>query len=108
MDLRSPEEFMDDLATFADHFFDRHLRSECLSELRFLYDDPESECTASVGFRPQKLEAPEVCGSVEKREYAAVPVQTAYELFWEPAWRQRPEDYTGYLMQPQEDNEYAG
>lgn len=98
-DLHSSEDFIDDLALFADHFFNKHLRSERLHDLRFLYDDPESGRTHSIGFTPQKLEAPEVCAPEGgKREYAAVPIQTAYELFWEPEWRQRPEDYIGCFL----------
>lgn len=94
-DLRSIDAFVDDLALFAERFFNEHLRSECLHELRFLYNDPESGIPDSIGFRPRKLEGSEIRTPEGGKEYAAVPTQTAYELFWEPAWRQRPEDYTG-------------
>lgn len=93
---------MDDLAVFAGHFFDRHLRSECLRELRFLYDDLESGYTDSIGFSPRKLDALEQCAN---RACAAVPLKAGYELFWEPAWRQRPEDYMRSFLYTREDTD---
>ncbi|EPS98895.1 hypothetical protein FOMPIDRAFT_90424 [Fomitopsis schrenkii] len=104
-DLSFPEDFVDDLAAFAGHFFDRHLRSECLRELRFLYNDLDSGYTNSIGFRPRKIKAPEVC--TPEGEYAAVPLDTGYELFWEPPWRQRPEDYMRSFLYTREDNRDA-
>ncbi|KAH9922215.1 uncharacterized protein B0H18DRAFT_522738 [Fomitopsis serialis] len=81
--VESPEYFLDDLATFSEDFFDKHLRSESLQELRFLYEDPETGYTESVGFRPQ-IANPSAMEGPEKRDYIAIPVDAAYDMFWEP------------------------
>ena len=77
---------------FSEDFFDRHLRSERMCELRFIYEDPENGSIESVGFRPQAVVATTADGP-DRRDYTAVPVNTAYDMFWEPRWRRRPDDY---------------
>ncbi|KZT64194.1 hypothetical protein DAEQUDRAFT_47765 [Daedalea quercina L-15889] len=102
VDLESPEDFLDDLAMFSEDFFDKHLRSERLHELRFLYDDPQTGYTESVGFRPQAA-SPSAADGSDKRDYTAIPSMTTYDMFWEPGWRRRPDDYLRTLLYTDKD-----
>ncbi|TFY64558.1 hypothetical protein EVJ58_g2539 [Rhodofomes roseus] len=102
----SPEYFFDELVAFSEDFFDRHLHSESLQELRFLYEDPESGYTESIGFRPHAVSRLALLpDEAERRAYVAVHVDTAYDVFWQPRWRQKPDDYFRSFLYTYEDRQ---
>ncbi|PCH43149.1 hypothetical protein WOLCODRAFT_164270 [Wolfiporia cocos MD-104 SS10] len=78
-----------DLLYWAEELFNKHIRTPCLPELRFLYDNVDEGVRESLGFEPGWDETP-VGKDGKATQLFCRRNGRRYALWWEPAERTLP------------------